>query len=265
MICKLLERLIKDHIVDFLVRHTLLNISRHGFLKAWSCLTNTFFEEITNWPDEGSPVDSINLDFQKAFDKVPHERLVLKLEAHGIGDGIIDWIEQWLTDRRQRVVVDGEVSNWKSVLSRVPQGSVLGPLLFLIYINDLADNITNNVLKFADDTKVFRRVNDVGDKQHLQNDLDRLVKWSEKCQMFNLGKCKCLHTGHGNLDVNYEMGDTVLGTTVKEKDLEVTISTDVKVSEQCGVAASNGNQILGLIRRNITYKDKKLMIPLYKQ
>ena len=224
-----------------------------------------FLEEITKWIDVGSPVNIIYLDFQKAFDKVPHQRLLLKLKAHGIGNSITDWIEQWLTDRRQRVVVDGEVSNWKSVLSGVPQGSVLGPILFLIYINDLDDSITSNVLKFADDTKRFRKVNTDGDKQHLQNDLDRLVKWSEKWQMlFNFGKCKCLHTGHGNLDVNYKMGYTVLGTTVKEKDLRLTISADMKVSEQCGIAATKGNQILGLIRRNITYKGKKLIIPLYK-
>ena len=267
VICKLLERLIKDHMVDFLVKHKLLNSSQHGFLKARSCLTNMlcFLEVITKWIDVGSPVDIFYLDFQKAFDKVPHQRLLLKLKAHGIGDSITDWIEQWLTDRRQRVVVDGEVSNWKSVLSGVPQGSVLGPILFLIYINDLDDSITSNVLKFADDTKLFRKVNTDGDKQHLQNDLDRLVKWSEKWQMLlNFGKCKCLHTGHGNFNVNYKMGDTVLGTTVKEKDLGVTISTDMKVSEQCGIAASKGNQILGLIRRNITYKGKKLIIPLYK-
>ena len=104
-----------------------------------------------------------------------HQRLLLKLKGRGIRDGIIDWIEQWLTGRRQRVVVDGEVSNWKSVL---------GPLLFLIYINDLDDNIISNVLKFADGTKVFRRVNNDGGKQHLQNDLDKLVKWSEKWQLF---------------------------------------------------------------------------------
>ena len=86
--------------------------------------------------DDGSPVDVIYLDCQKAFDKVPHQRLILKLKSHGMGNSIINWIEQWLTDRRQRVVVDGEVSSWKSVLCGVPQGSVLGPI-FLVYINDL--------------------------------------------------------------------------------------------------------------------------------
>ena len=110
------------------------------------------FEEITKWVDEGSPVDVIYLDFQKAFDKVPHQRLILKLKSHGMGNSIINWIEQWLTDRRQRVVVDGEVSSWKSVLSGVPQGSVLGPILSLVYIYYLEEGVTGNILKFADDT-----------------------------------------------------------------------------------------------------------------
>ena len=133
-----------------------------------------------------------------------------------------------MTDRRQRVVVDKEVSNCKSVLSGVPQGSVLGPILFLIYINDLDDSVTSNVFKFADDTKVFRKINNDGDKQHLQNDLHRLVKWSEKWHMlFNFGKCKCLHTGYKNLDAKYTMGDTVLGTAIKEKDLGIKISADL--------------------------------------
>ena len=93
----------------------------------------------------------------------------------------------------------------------------------------------------------------ISKRKDISTPLDRLVKWSEKLQMlFNFWKCKCLHTGQGNLDVNYKMGDTVLGTTVKEKDLGVTISADLKVSEQCGIAASNGNQLLGLIRRNTT-------------
>ena len=113
-----------------------------------------------------------------------------------MGNSIINWIEQWLNDRRQRVVVDGEVSSWKPVLSGVPQGSVLGPILFLVYINDLEEGVTGNILKFADDTKLFRKTKEIGDKQKLQDDIDNLVRWSEKWQMlFNFGTCKCLHTG----------------------------------------------------------------------
>ena len=155
VVCKLLETLIRDHMVEFLVKHKLINTSQHGFLKARSCLTNLlcFFEEITKWVDDGSPVDIVYLDFQKAFDKVPHQKLLLKLKAHGRGNDVINWIEKWLTHRKQRVIVDGEISNWKSVLSGVPQGSVLGPILFLIYINDLEDDISSKVLTFADKGK----------------------------------------------------------------------------------------------------------------
>ena len=136
VVCKLLETLIRDHMVEILVKHKLINTSQHGFLKARSCLTNLlcFFEEITKWVDNGSPVDVVYLDFQKAFDKVPHQRLLLKLKAHGIAYDVINWIEKWLTHRRQKVIVGGEISNWKSVVSGVPQGSVLGSILFLIYI-----------------------------------------------------------------------------------------------------------------------------------
>ena len=150
VVCKLLETLIRDHMVEFLVKHKLIKTSQHGFLKARSCLTNL---------------------------------------------------------RKQRVIVDGEISNWKSVLNGVPQRSVLGPILFLIYINDLEDDISSKVLKFADDTKVFRKVTNDTDKKNLQDDLDKLVKWSEKWQMlFNFGKCKCIHIGHGNMDEEYKMG-----------------------------------------------------------
>ena len=170
-----------------------------------------------------------------------------------MGNSIINWIEQWLTDRKQRVVVDGGVSSWKSVLSGVPQGSVLGPILFLVYINDLEEGVTGSILKFADDTKLFRKPKEIGDKQNFQDDIDKLVKWSEKWQMlFNFGKCKCLHTGPGNTGMNYEMGGTILSKTVKEKDLGVTMNANMKVSEQCRIAESKGNQVLGMIRRNIT-------------
>ena len=111
---------------------------------------------------------------------MPHQRLLLKLKAHDIGNGMINWIEKWLIDRRQRVLLDGEISNWKSVLSGI---SVLGPILFLIYINDLDDDITSKVLKFADDTKVFRKIKSDADQQQLQDDLNKLTEWSEKWEV----------------------------------------------------------------------------------
>ena len=122
------------------------------------------------------------------------------------------------------------------------------------YINDLADGVTGSILTFADDTKMFRKTKEIGDKPNLQDDIDKLVRWSEKWQMlFNFGKCKYLHTGPGNTGMNYEMGGTILSKTVKENDLGVTMNANMKISEQCRIAASKGNQVLGMIRINITY------------
>ena len=125
--------------------------------------------------------------------------------------------------------------------------------------------LIGKILKFANDTKLFRKAKEIGDKQQFQYDIDKLVKWSEKWQMLlNFGKCKCLYTGPRNTGMNYEMGGTILSKTVKEKDLGVTMNANMKVSEQCRITRSKGNQVLGMIRRNLTYKEKSLIIPLYK-
>ena len=159
--------------------------------------------------------------------------------------------------------MDGKVSSWKSVWSGVPQRSVLGPIL--VYINDLEEGVTGTILKFADDTKLFRKTKEIGDKKKLQDYIDKLVRWSEKWQrLFNFGKYKCLHTGPGNTGIIYEMGGTILSKTVKEKYLGVSMNANMKVSEQCRLVASKGNQVLGMIRRNITYKENSLIVPLYK-
>ena len=119
------------------------------------------------------------------------------------------------------------------------------------------EGVTGKILTFSEDTKLFRKVKEIGDKLKLQDDIDKLIKCSEKWQMlFNFGKCKCPHTGPGNTGMNYEMGRTILSKTVKEKDLGVTMNANMKVSEQCRIAASKGNQVLEMIRRNITYKEK---------
>jgi len=137
------------------------------------------------------PVDTIYLDLAKAFDKVPHECLVLTLKVRGINGLVCNWIKAWLTGRHQRVCLDGRYSRWRPVWSGVPQGSVLGSILFLIFTNDLDNGLSNTVLKFADDTNLFRPVNNCIHGQELQLDLDNVCSWASCWQMkFNVSKCK---------------------------------------------------------------------------
>ena len=174
-------------------------------------------DSVVRMIDEGSAVDIVYLDLQKAFDKVPHDKLMKKVREIGIDGEIADWIENWLTNRVQRVVVGGVHSDWKEVSSGVPQGSILGPVLFSIFINDLDSNLINEVLKFADDTKVWGRVDSVEDVSKMQEDLNRLGLWSEKNLMpFNVSKCRVMHLGNRNQKAEYDL----LGQRIVDKRRE---------------------------------------------
>ena len=165
-------------------------------------------EKVTSAVDEGVPYDVIFLDFAKAFDKVPRERLLEKLRAHGIRGKTLLWIRNWLSGRTQRVVINGKCSGWREVLSGVPQGSVLGPILFLIFINDLGRvaRMIDALRKFADDTKLGQRAETMQERESMQEALDNLCQWADTWGMqFNVGKCKVMHFGHRNLRHKYKM------------------------------------------------------------
>ena len=208
--CKLMESLIRDDITQHLEANKLIKNSQHGFMKGRSCATNLleFLEKATTVVDGGGNFDVIYLDFAKAFDKVPRRRLMKKVKAHGIRGPLLGWINEWLSGRRQRVVLNGKFSSWEEVLSGVPQGSVLGPLLFIIFINDLdASAATVDVIKkFADDTKLGQDVTDPRRCEALQASLDGLVEWAATWGMqFNVAKCKVLHLGARNTKHVYTM------------------------------------------------------------
>ena len=266
IVCKILEKIIKGSIWKHLEQCRLIRDSQHGFRSGRSCLTNLleFLEYITKQLDEGNSVDVIYLDFSKAFDKVPHRRLIHKLRLHGIGGTIVEWIGEWLSGRKQRVVLNGVKSDWKEVVSGVPQGSVLGPLLFLVYINDLDIGVGSKISKFADDTKIASTVQDAQDNFKIQRDLDRLVAWADKWQMeFNSQKCKVMHIGKHNRNFSYEMEGCWLEAVEEERDLGVVVDRTMKFSKQCLEARNRANRTLGFINRNVSYKSKEVVRSLY--
>ena len=270
IICRVMESLLRDVIFNHLSRHSLIRSSQHGFTPHKSCLTNLleFMEVITDMLDQGYNVDMVYLDFARAFDKVPHARLMIKIRALGITGNIANWIEAWLRDRKQRVVLNGQQSSWKSVTSGVPQGSVLGPCLFVIFINDIdtaVDTLTV-IKKFADDSKLAKAVNNLEQRDSLQQTLNFVFKWSQEWQMlFNTDKCVVMHLGSNNLQYEYTLNDIPLKTTNVEKDLGVYMHSSMKPSYQVAEAAKKANQILGQILRAFSYRDKVHFVNLYKQ
>jgi len=174
-------------------------------------------------------------------------------------NGLLRWIESWLHGRLQRVCLDGHSSRWASVLSGIPQGSVLGPLLFLIFVNDIDSNIRSLLLKFADDAKVFEKVNSFADRHQLQD--DKLCDWAETWQMeFNVPKCVAMHTGHGNSKFRYSMKGRELAAVASTKDLGVHISDDLKSANHCCESYQKANRMLGLVKRTIKHRHPDMMV-----
>jgi len=220
VLCKVMEAIIRDRLMDHMIVTGQLHNAQHGFRPKRSCSSQLLatLEEWSRAVENDDPVDVIYCDFAKAFDSVPHKRLLRKLQDCGVGGRLLRWVEAFLTDRRQRVVLNGVKSAWASVISGVPQGSVLGPLLFVIFVNDLPDVVNSSVQLFADDTKIYGPVSHASGVESLQSDLDALVRWSARWQLpFNIAKCHSLHIGPGNSRNVYAMGSVMLAQTLWRK------------------------------------------------
>ena len=267
---KLIQRIVRDAIVDHMERNNLFNIHQHGFRAGHSCVTQLLevIEDIFEMIDEGHEVDVVYLDFSKAFDKVPHQRLLQKLRSYGINGKLLSWIEAFLTDLKQHVIVNGCKSEIQRVTSGVPQGSVLGPVLFLLYVNDMPNEIQNIIKLFADDSKLYATNNS---ETPIQNDIDQVVKWTKDWLMtLNSQKCKHMHIGKGdqnNINLllkDVEEQDIEIAQVNEEKDLGVTFDKSMTFSTHIQISINKANKILGLIFRTYTYMDIDMFRTLFK-
>ena len=256
--------------VNHMAENDLLTNDQHGFWNGRSCTTQ-LLSVIETWTDQlekGIDIDALYFYFSKAFDTVPHRRLLSKLESYKVSQQITDWVEAYLSNRKQRVV-NGTRSEWEAVSSGVPQGSVLGPVLFLIYINDLPKEVKNCIRLFADDTKLYRTVTTDLDCLSLQQDIDNIEEWASKWQLkFHPKKCKTMRIGDKYPKYNYTMtaedGTIVqLEETVVEKDLGVVVDNKLTFSHHINSIVARANQVMGMIRRSFKYMDKDIFVQLF--
>ena len=223
---------------------------------------------MTKIVDRGSNADIFYLDFAKAFDKVSHKLLLVKLQAKGIEGKLLAWISDWLLGRTQRVKVGRENSDCSDVDSGIPQGTVLGPPLFIIYIDDLDDAVIelDLIMKFADDTKGMQEIKSEEDRQKLQRTLDKLVEWATKWSMeFNVKKCKIVHVGHRNPGYKYVLNGEELQEAEEEEDIGRLVHKSLKPSKQCHKAAATASVVLRQITKNFHYRDRRTFRNLYCQ
>ena len=237
-------------------QHQILIDCQHGFRSRRSCETQllTLVHELSAALDKGVQHDLAVLDFSKAFDRVPHERLLIKLQFYGIRGSTLKWIRSFLTDRSQRVIVDGATSESVPVVSGVPQGSVLGPILFLLFINDLPQCVKSRTRLFADDCVIYREVKSVRDCGALQNDLIQLEKWENTWGMsFHPEKCSILRITRSRSPVNfnYQLKGHTLKTENSVKYLGVELVSNLSWSNHINKIVKKANSTLGFLRRNL--------------
>ena len=255
VLCKVMEKLIRQSVVEHLEQNKLISDEQHGFVRGRSCITH-LLDVLDDWTtalEEGYSIDAIYMDFRKAFDSVPHCRLMSKLEALGIRGQVLPGIR----GRSQRVLVNGNASSPAPVTSGIPQGSVLGPTLFVMYINDMPRAVNNRVKMFTDDTKLYARSDTRELTESIQRDLTSLQKWSDDWLLvFHPQKCSTMKLGRTKSEGTYFMINPEDNTVTKlpesslAKDLGVLVDDQLTFKEHIATATAKANRVLGVIRRS---------------
>lgn len=265
VLSKCMEKILAREITQFIISNNIIPPTQHGFMPGRS-VTSNLLQCIDDWTrahDSGEPMDVIYLDFQKAFDTVPVNRLIHKLQHLGIRGKLLAWIKEYLTNRKFRVRIGSSYSEEHTVLSGVPQGSVLGPLLFIIYVSDMSRGIQNSISYFADDTKIF------GDptltETGLAADLLCLEVWtSDWLLKLNVNKCKVLHMGPNNPHHQYAIDGDQLPSTSEQLDLGVIVRGDLKWESQVQKVVKKANSLIYLINRAFRDISEEMLLKIYK-
>ena len=251
-----MEHIIYHSIMNHLNQNNILIENQHGFRANHSCVTQliTLSEDISFALDHQKQTDIILLDFSKAFDTVPHQRLLTKLRFYGINGNSYNWIQTWLTHRSQCVVLDSESSSPVPVLSGVPQGTVLGPLMFLLNINDITKNINSPLHLFADDCLLYRVINSAEDANMLQEDLNRLSEWANTWQLrFNVSKCTVIRCTRSLTPFNhvYTLNNHILNLSDQHTYLGVILNTSLSWSPHISSIVTKASKTLNFLKRNL--------------
>ena len=263
-----MESIIKDRLIAYLLEKKLITKQQHGFLAKHSTCSQ-LLECVNDWTIELNVRHSIDvayIDFQKAFDSVVGSKLGHKLSSYGISGRLLGWFSAFLNDRVQAVKVNTKVSEYVSVKSGVPQGSILGPVLFLLYVNDLVDLFGPGLTAklFADDVKIYAVINDVNDTVAFQAGLDALSAWSVCWQLpISLNKCSVLHLGRNNIDHTYQLNGVQLPDVMEVVDLGIKIDSNLRFTKHYRFIANKAQQRASLILRTFRSRDPTLLFKAF--
>ena len=265
---KVMEHIIYHSIINHLNENNILIENQHGFRSNHSCITQliTLTEDISFALDHQKQIGIILLDFSKAFDTVPHQRLMTKLRYYGINGSTYNWIQTWLIQRTQCVVLNSESFSPVSVMSGVPQGTVLGPLMFLLYINDITKDINSLLRLFADDCLLYRVINSVEDINRLQEDLNKLSEWADTWQLkFNISKCTVIRCTRSlsPLTYDYTLHSHILDISDQHMYLGVLIHKSLSWSPHISNVVNKASRTLNFLKRNLNKCSKQVKESAY--